>query len=32
MSNFTIQRIKDAALFGNKVFVRNQHVNDYVIE
>jgi ADP-ribose pyrophosphatase YjhB (NUDIX family) len=31
MSNFTVQRIRDAAAFTNKVFLREQHVNDYVI-
>ncbi|MCR8630362.1 NUDIX hydrolase [Paenibacillus radicis (ex Xue et al. 2023)] len=32
MSNFTIQRIQDAALFEKNVYMREQHVNTYVIE
>jgi len=31
MSNFTVQRIRDAAQFQGKVFLREQHVSNYVI-
>jgi 8-oxo-dGTP pyrophosphatase MutT (NUDIX family) len=31
MSNFTVQRIKDAAMNNPMVVLREQHVNDYII-
>lgn len=31
MSNFTVQRIRDAAQFQGKVFLREQHVSNYII-